>query len=263
MQSYLRNRTLEVHVPTDDTLRAIVTLARENETRTIRFGTGEVGDSLLFDPLFDLSRIVIDSIRMLPNVRFELKTKTDSIDHLLDLDHGGNVVIAFSLNAPDIARDEEGDAADVSARIEAARRAADAGYRVAFHFDPIILVDGWRDRYRDLVAALARFRDIDVEWISLGTLRYPTALRPWIQQRPYSVGEFVEARDGKMRYPQAVRLQAYRHMQRQLRAVLPAVPVYMCMENRAVWRHVSTRYGDARLRDILQPIPGYERRGTT
>lgn len=261
MQSYLRNRTLEVRVPSPETVKNIVELARSNPDRTIRFGTGEVGDSLLFDPLFEISGDLIAALRGLDNVRFELKTKTDYVDQLPDLEHSGNVVIAFSLNPQSVIDAEEGFAVSLEERLAAARRALDSGYRVAFHFDPIIRVDRWREFYGEVFRKLSRFRDRSVEWVSLGTLRYPRSLRPWIERRDYALEEFVEAKDGKMRYLQPVRLEIYRYAKHALSESLPDTPVYLCMESSAVWRHIPREDADRSLDSIMRPLPGFERWG--
>jgi spore photoproduct lyase len=255
MQSYLRNRTLEVRLPSEETIERIRGVALGHPDRVVRLGTGEVGDSLLYDPLFGISGHLIQRLGDLPNLRFELKTKTDFVDHL---PAGGGAVIAFSLNPPEIIAGEEGFAAKLDERLAAARRAADRGYRLAFHFDPMILTPDWRDRYPAVAERLGSFRDVPPEWISLGTLRYPLTLRPWIEARPYGLGEFVSSGDGKMRYLQKMRGEMYRTMKERLQAVLPATPVYLCMESAAMWRHLQRRVPDrsGRLGEIMRPIDG-------
>jgi spore photoproduct lyase len=257
MQSYLRNRTLEVRLPSEGTIERIRGVALSHPERVIRLGTGEVGDSLLYDPLFGISAHLIERFRDLGNLRFELKTKTDSVDHLPD---GGGAVVSFSLNPPEVVAGEEGSAATLDDRLAAARRAADRGYRLAFHFDPMILIPEWRERYPAVASRLGAFRDVTPEWISLGTLRYPLPLRPWIEARPYGLGEFVSAGDGKMRYLQKVRAEMYRTMKQQLQTVLPETPVYLCMESTAMWRHLQdhTPDGSGRLGEIMRPVEAFQ-----
>ena len=51
---------------------------------------------------------------------------------------------------------------------------AAAGYRVAFHFDPMVLGTGWEAEYDQLVAELAAAVPAErVAWVSVGTLRFP------------------------------------------------------------------------------------------
>lgn len=257
MQSYLRNRTLEVLVPGEEQIRRVREMVRANPGRVVRLGTGEVGDSLLYDPLFGLSGYLIDSFRDLPSLQFELKTKTDYVDHLPEATGTAlSMILGFSLNPPDIIRQEEGWAAPLDRRLAAALRGVEKGYRPAFHFDPLIHHRGWRRAYRDVVERLETFRDLSPAWISLGTMRYPPALRPSLEDRPYALEEFVPGEDGKMRYLQPVRSTMYRYMRDCLREALPAVPIYLCMESSAIWRdftrdlHGTT----AALRPIMAPL---------
>ncbi|MEX2442925.1 MAG: radical SAM protein [Alkalispirochaeta sp.] len=257
MQSYLRNRTLEVRLPAEDTVHRIRALAAANSKRTVRLGTGEVGDSLLYDPLFELSADIIAAVADVPNLRFELKTKTDYVDHLPPADvHGGNVVVAFSVNPESVIAAEEGVAVSLEQRLRAARRAVDRGYEVAFHFDPMIHIERWQEEYGAVAEELGRFRDARPQWISLGTLRYPPTLRPFVEARPYGLGEFVSSGDGKMRYLQKERSEMYRMMRARLAAELPETPVYLCMESSAMWRHVQQTAPDrsGRLAHIMCPL---------
>jgi hypothetical protein len=50
----------------------------------------------------------------------------------------------------------------------------------------------------------------------------------------------------------------YRTMKERLQAVLPATPVYLCMESAAMWRHLQRRVPDrsGRLGEIMRPIDG-------
>ena len=257
MQSYLRNRTLEVRLPDEQAIDAIKEVCLRHPNQTVRVGTGEVGDSLLFDPWFGISADLIASLRGVPNVRFELKSKSDYVDHLLDVEHDDNVVIAFSVNPPAIIGSEEGYAAALPDRLAAAEKAQRAGYRVAFHFDPIVYGgEEGLEAYKEVARRIAEVSTRDPEWISLGTMRYPTTLRPWIESRPYGTGEFVSTADGKMRYIQRVRATIYAAMRSTLQSLLPRTPVYLCMESGAVWRHLNRVAPDqsGRIGEIMRPV---------
>lgn len=257
MQSYLRNRTLTVQIDDGEALDHIRRTAEANPNRTIRVGTGEVGDSLLFDPLFDLSRSYIENLADIPNVRFELKTKTNYVDHLLSVEKKGGAVIAFSLNPRVLIDREEGYAASLEERLDAAQRASDAGYGIAFHFDPMIAISDWQTVYGDIVAKLERFRNRDVAWISLGTLRFPPTLHSYLLKTSYIGHEFIRSRDGKMRYLQPIRSRMYRFMRESIDRGLPGTAVYLCMESTPVWRNVyRTASGGQRraTQPVMQPV---------
>jgi spore photoproduct lyase len=267
MQSYLRNRTLQVLVPDEGQIKRIRTTVRSLPQRKVRIGTGEVGDSLLYDPLFGVTDRLITALGGEANLQFEVKTKTDYVDHLPRMDSnaaGANVaemIVGFSLNPPELIAREEGWAAPLDRRLAAAKRALQGGYHLSFHFDPLILHQDWRESYAAVVERLAAFRDAPVAWISLGTLRYPPTLRSMIEDRPYALEEFISAADGKMRYLQPVRSGMYRFMKDLLTRTLPRAPVYLCMESAPVWRNFMLHSPDSappkadRLRSIMRPFP--------
>jgi spore photoproduct lyase len=234
-----------VYADTSPSVRRIREIAAANPDRLIRVGSGETGDSLQLDPVFELSAEFIRGLADVPNVCFESKTKTDFVDQLLGIPEKGGAVVAFSLNAVSVSRAEEEYAASLDERLAAARRVVAAGYRTAFHFDPIIGFDGWEAAYGEVVDRLAAFRARDVAWISLGTFRYPPALKDKIGQRPYLFDEFVPCRDGKYRYLQRRRARMYAWFLERIRKNCDA-PVYLCMESADMWRKV---YGAAAMKN--------------
>ena len=80
-----------------------------------------------------------------------------------------------------------------------------AGFRVAFHFDPLIYFPGWEEAYQRTVERLgSAVPSRAIAWISLGGLRLLPPLRQLMLQRfPSSriaAQEMVLAPDGKLRY---------------------------------------------------------------
>ncbi|GAB6089022.1 SPL family radical SAM protein [Spirochaeta dissipatitropha] len=248
MQSYLNFSPLVVQVDPGPGIRSMQAAA--SGMPVLRLGTGEVGDSLQLDPLTGISDAYIQAAAKLPNVHFEMKTKTDFVDHLLDIQPKGNAVIGFSVNPPEIIRSEEGDAVSLERRLKAARKAVEAGYRVAFHFDPMIRQGDWHSCYRDLALSLRSFSPESVAWISLGSVRFTPNLRKQVADRPYLYDEFVPSADGKLRYLQPLRVELYRSVADIL---FPDYPLYLCMESQAVWKKVFSYLPDdiPALRDIF------------
>jgi spore photoproduct lyase len=242
MQGYLDSPCILLNVNLEDMFGEIRRQAAENPDRILRFGTGETGDSLALDSLTEASADWIEFFSGLPNTIIELKTKSVRIENLPGL-KSKNTVLAWSLNPGEIASHEERRAPAVPQRIEAAGRCMEAGYKLAFHFDPILSFPGWQDRYLDLVDGL--FHKIDagrIAWISLGTLRFPPHLQGIIRRRfPKSRildEEMIRGLDGKMRYPRPMRTAMYRLVADRIRLHSRDVFLYFCMEHPAVWESV-------------------------
>jgi spore photoproduct lyase len=255
MESYLNFSPLTVYLEPERSIARLQELARLNGDRTIRAGTGEVGDSLLLDPLFRLSETFITALSAYPNVYFELKTKTHYVDHLLGVEPKGKAVIGFSVNPHAYIRAYEPGASSLRDRLDAARKVLAAGYRLAFHFDPVFYSENWEGDYLRLVDALSEFPSERIAWISLGTMRYTRELKEKLGEQSFLYEEFVPCRDGKFRYPQKIRSPIYRRLYEELNTRLSA-PIYLCMESPAVWSRVFGRTPGKieRLRDIFTKV---------
>ncbi len=245
LQGYLSNPYLTVHVNREDLWRELDDfLGRRNRPRPVRLGTGELADSLALDPITADSTDLIEYFRGKPGVVFELKTKTTHIERILQAEPADNIVISWSLNTPRTARAEERGAPSVAERLAAAAEVRSRGFRVGFHFDPLIRYPGWRGDYGRVIGDLFRAVDSDgVAWISMGSLRFPPALKTVILRRfPTSRlpgEELIRGRDGKYRYFRPLRVELYRSVLEDiLNASGGVVPVYLCMESVEVWRDV-------------------------
>jgi spore photoproduct lyase len=153
-------------------------------------------------------------------------------------------VVSWSLNSEKIAAQEEFGAPPVHERIHAARIISQAGYRVGFHFDPLVLYKGWEAGYREVIQSLLAQIDREkIAWISLGSLRFPTALKSLIRKRfpktKMIYGEFITGRDGKLRYAKPLRRRLFQKIYDELiRSGAGDIPVYLCMESKDIWSHV-------------------------
>ena len=243
LQHYLSNPLITVHVNRQDLWKQLDEFLsmHKNKRLRLRLGTGELGDSLALDHLTGNSLELISYFRSKTPVLFELKTKTVNIEHLLAVDPAENIIISWSLNSESIAQTEEKGAPSVHHRIAAARMIAKRGFRVGFHFDPIILHPGWEEGYAEIIQSL--FASIElhrIAWISLGSLRFPPHLKPIIQKRfPKSriiYEEMIRGEDGKYRYFKPLRIELYRYIVKLIRkSGGQKVPLYFCMENKEIW----------------------------
>ncbi len=241
LQDYLANNpAIKVFSNPGDALTEVDKVLRTHPARNFRIGTGELADSLALDHLTDLTHVLVPFFAAHKNATLELKTKSDNIGNLLQLDPGNQVVVAWSVNAREIMAEEEPGAATLPERLAAARRIQAAGYRIGFHFDPLVAIEGWEEGYRDTIAQIAAGVDLHrVAWISLGSLRLSPGLKNRIRERPGGSRvlhtELVPSGDGKERVWRGVRVKMYRRLIQWIRALEVEVPLYICMEPANVW----------------------------
>ena len=208
-----------------------------------RIGSGEFTDSLVFDDITQYSQALVPFFCARPQWQFEFKTKSVNIGGLLNVGGCENVVVSWSVNSAKITDEAEHFTPDLTARLQAACEVARAGYRLGFHFDPVVIYDGYKEDYARTVAQMADTLPADkIAWISVGTLRFSRELKKQIETRfPQNFmldGEFLLDFDGKMRYGEGQRWEVYQFLVPLLRKTFPTAHVYLCMED----PQIATRF---------------------
>jgi len=243
LQGYLNRPTIHVFPDLEKVFREVDAELADSPAHPLRYGTGELSDSLALDHLTGFSAELVEFFGNRPRCWFELKTKTVNVGNLLGLNKApSNIVVSWSVNPQSVIDSEEAGAPAIAQRLAAARLVQEKGFHLGFHFDPVFHFRGWEDHYRKLVEDIyAVARPGNVAWISLGCLRFSPWLMPYFHERfsrhPLLAGELHPVPpDGKYRYPQAVRIDIYRKLYRWIRDFDPEVYVYLCMENAAAFR---------------------------
>jgi spore photoproduct lyase len=245
LQAYLNKPWLSHFVNIDDMYPEMDQILKSDPQRLFRIGTGEFTDSLALDRLTHLSARLIHYVSAKKQIVLELKTKSACIDNLKGLPHAGRIVVSWSLNAPAIMEKEELRTAPLGQRLAAAKKCAEWGYKLAFHFDPIIEHPGWKEGYSDTIDRLFSSVPRDaITWISMGTLRYLPCLKTIGTERfPGSrifYQEFVEGLDGKARYFRTQRTEMYKYVYDRLKKRASGnTCIYFCMESDEIWKEVT------------------------
>ena len=244
LQEYLAdNPGFQVYANYADVFEELERLRRRAPARGLRIGTGELADSLAFDSLTGISRDLVEYFSEREDLTLELKTKTDEIQNLLAIDPRGRTLVSWTLSPERVFRSTEHRTASPAVRIEAARRVLEAGYRVAFHLDPIIAYKNAERDYLELIEnlfdAIAPSR---IAFISMGGLRMTPALRATARRRfpddPMLVGEEVLAADGRYRTFMPLRLKLYAALSERIKKADAKLQTYLCMESPSVHRRV-------------------------
>ncbi len=245
LQDFLNNNPLQVaYVNVEDLFQELEEVFTQFPDRAFRVGTGEVTDSLALDSLIPYSQLLIPFFNRQKNAVLELKTKSDRIENLLNQTDPTNVIVSWSINPQQVIDLEEKGTPGLENRLHAASLCVEKGYQVGFHLDPIILIPGWEKAYRELVDTLFDFIPASqMEWVSLGSFRYRSSLKPIIKSRhPETLlftGEHLPGKDGKFRYLRPIRNHAYETIRGFLQENSKDLSIYLCMETKEVWEGVT------------------------
>lgn len=210
------------------------TVFRRGRFNYIRIGSGEFTDSLLFDDITNYSTDIINFFKGRPEL-FEFKTKSVNIGNLLKLPAQENIVVGWSINPENIISEVEPLTPTLRERLNAAAKIAKHGYKVAFHFDPVIRHKNWQENYKNTIGQIAQnIPKESIMWISVGTLRFNRELKKFIECRfPNNTilnEDFYLSFDGKMRYSEEERQEVYNFLKPLLEKTFPQTVVYLCME---------------------------------
>lgn len=217
--------------------------------RFYHFGTGQASDSLAFGNREGVLDALCEFAADHPNILLELKTKSDNTRYFMKTDVPANIVCSWSLNTPAVIRNEEHFTASLERRLDAARRVADRGGKVAFHFHPMVYYEGWDADYNSTIAALtATFDPDEVLFVSAGSV---TLIKPVLKKirelgNPTKMTQidFVTDPHGKLTYPDDVKIAMFRLWHESLAPWRGRVFTYLCMEKADIWRSVFGRvYG--------------------
>lgn len=245
LQSYLANNpSITLFANLDLFFEEIKQMVATDPERIFRFGTGELSDSLALDPLTEMTRELVPFFASQKNAFLELKTKSNHIDRLLQMDPRGRTVVSWSLAPQRIIRAEELKCASLRERLEAAASVQRAGYPVGIHLDPMIYFSQWRQAYDELLSEIKKHLDPHrLAWISMGTLRFDKNLKQIASKRFPQTQIFSEdllqGPDGKIRYFKPLREELYRHLWEKLEKWTFETPRYLCMEPDWMWKRVT------------------------
>jgi len=255
LKGYLNSPGISVHADTAGIIEQIERAVASEKEHVLRFGTGELSDSLALDRRLRLNLPIVEFFGEAKGPLLELKSKWASIDHLKS-SLNPYTVVSFSLAPQTVVDTEEKRTSPIHKRLKALRAAQELGCFVGLHFDPIIIYDGFEEDYRRLIDDIARSIDLkQVIWVSLGLLRFvPSLMKVFMREgrRNLLAGEFIMAEDGKYRYLKAERIWIYRMLRAQLLAKEPGLFIYLCMERADVWQQVTRAPGVRQSADLMR-----------
>ncbi len=241
LKAYLKNDVIKVSCDRDAITGELDRRIDGSAGHVLRFGTGELSDSLALDRQLRLNEFLVDYFGNKKKAILELKSKWADFRHLLP--HlNPYTVISFSVSPQRFIDAEEKRTSPIHKRLKAARLAQDNGCFVGLHFDPVVIYDGFERDYRYLIEDIGRILDPGkIIWISLGLLRFPAALYGQLiekKRRYLLTGEFIRGEDGKYRYIKPERIRIYKFLYKLLKNIDSRLFIYLCMERADIWKEV-------------------------
>ena len=174
-------------------------------------------------------------------------TKSNNIDHLLDMPYKKHMPCYWTLATETQCRQIERGTPTLDERLEAMRKCQEAGYTVRAGFSPIIPHVGWREEATDMLERLFATASPDTVrcWVvSMMTCAEAEQIFGAENLDPRHVRMMREAAaelDGKHSgpFPRESRAEIYTHYIREIKRISPETPVNLCTEERALWEMLA------------------------
>ncbi|MCD6173996.1 MAG: hypothetical protein J7J96_09480 [Sulfurimonas sp.] len=210
-----------------------------DKNKTYHIGTGQSSDSLMFGNREGILDALFEFARTNPNVILEFKTKSDNIKYFLENDIPKNILCTWSLNTTTIIDNEEHLTASLEKRINAARKLADKGVKVGFHFHPIVEYENYLDEYQEIYKKLIlEFDSNEVALVSFGTLTFIKPVIKQLREREFrtKITQIPHTNaSGKTSYPHTTKVEMFKHAYESFKPWHKDVFFYLCMEEHEMW----------------------------
>jgi spore photoproduct lyase len=201
---------------------------------------GELGDPLAVDYITGFAKQIIPFMpEHAPGTRLLFLTKSDCVDEILELDHGGQSIISFSLNTETVFQQLEHRTASPESRLAAAAKVQKAGYEVRLRIDPVIFYSTWEKDYMELVDKIFQF--VQPTRITLGEYRPSNGLANHIGSRfPDSpllrINKSMVREGGKLRYNKGQRIEMFRTIIEAIKQNRSDIHIALCKEQPQIWK---------------------------
>lgn len=212
------------------------------QNKTYHIGTGQASDSLMWGNKEGILDSLFEFAKKNQNVILEFKTKSDNVKFFLENDVPKNIICTWSLNTTTIIENEEHLTASLEKRVNAARKVADKGVKVGFHFHPIVEYDGYLQEYQEVYEMLQnKFHPKEVALVSFGTLTFIKPVIKQLREREFrSKITQIPHQDasGKTSYPNSTKVEMFKHAYESFskwQNDKENVFFYLCMEEHEMW----------------------------
>ncbi|WP_102345624.1 spore photoproduct lyase [Bacillus sp. Marseille-P3661] len=128
----------------------------ERKPEITRFEAACTSDIVGIDHLTHSLKKAIEFIGETEYGLLRFVTKFHHVDHLLDAKHNGKTDFRFSINSRYVIKNFEPGTSSFEERIEAAKKVAQANYKLGFIVAPIYMHEGWEEGYYELFEKLEK-----------------------------------------------------------------------------------------------------------
>lgn len=156
--NYNKCAYLRLFVNREELLDKVINYSNKVE-KPLNFELGSNSDLILENTITGNLDWTIEKFAKEGKGSITLPTKFSYVDSLLNLNHQCKTIIRMSLNPEEVINKVEFGTSRLQERINAIQKLYDAGYKIGILIAPIILVDNWKELYKNLIMELSEKLD--------------------------------------------------------------------------------------------------------
>ena len=151
--NYNKCSYLRLFVNREEMLDKIIKTANKSE-KDLTFEIGSNSDLVLENTITGNLEWTIEEFGKNNKGFITFPTKFAFVDPLLNLNHNNRTIIRMSVNPQEIISKVEFGTSKLNDRINATNKLKKAGYKIGILIAPVIMLDGWKDLYKNLIEEL-------------------------------------------------------------------------------------------------------------
>ena len=148
--NYNKCSYLRLFVNREEMLDKIIKTVNKSE-KDLTFEIGSNSDLVLENTITGNLEWTIEEFGKNNKGFITFPTKFAFVDPLLNLNHNNRTIIRMSVNPQEIISKVEFGTSKLNDRIEATNKLKKSGYKLGILIAPVIMVDGWKDLYKNLI----------------------------------------------------------------------------------------------------------------
>ena len=152
--NYNKCSYLRLFVNREEMLEKIIKVSNQSE-KELTFEIGSNSDLILENTITGNLPWTIENFQKAHKGYLTFPTKFEMVDSILNIKHGGKVIVRMSVNPNEIINQVEFGTSRLNGRIEAINKLKEAGYKVGILIAPVIMIDNWQKLYLELIKELS------------------------------------------------------------------------------------------------------------
>ena len=146
--SYLR-----LFVNREEMLEKIIKVSNKSDKELV-FEIGSNSDLILENTITNNLVWTIENFANTQKGLLTFPTKFDMVDPILNLNHNGKIIVRMSVNPQEIIEQIEVGTSPLKNRVIAINKLKQAGYKIGILIAPVIFVEKWEKKYKELIEYL-------------------------------------------------------------------------------------------------------------